>query len=103
MKFSSQIWSAIFFLYKFKYMSKIDIKLLAYERNSNIPKIFLKFKRFRLHNGQKFRYINLNKYKVGLRFGYYLLTRSLTKLKKKKKKRKDGSKRKIFISKSRIR
>lgn len=100
MKFSSQIWTAIFLIYKFKYISKINVKLLCYERNSNIPKIFLKFKKFRLHNGRKLRYINLNRYKVGLRFGYYLLTRSLTKLKKKKKKRKNGSKRKIFISKS---
>lgn len=87
MKFSSSVWSVIFSLYKFKYITKINVYLLRFERNSNIPKIFLKFKRFHLHNGKKVKYIKLNKYKVGLRFGYYLLTRSLTKLKKKKKKR----------------
>ena len=85
MKFSSQIWSIIFSLYKFKRIHRKYIYPLCFERNSNIPKIFLKFKSFRLHNGKKFRFIKLNKYKVGLRFGYYLLTRSLTKIKKKKK------------------
>jgi ribosomal protein S19 len=74
-------------MYKFKQINKNDVRYLCYERNSNIPRIFLKFRRFYLDNGKKLRYIKLNKYKVGSRFGYYLLTRSLTKLKKKKKKK----------------
>ena len=87
MKFSAQIWSTIFSLYKFKRINRLDVRFLCYERNSNIPKIFLKFKKFYLDNGKRMRYINLNIYKVGSRFGYYLLTRSLTKLKIKKKKK----------------
>lgn len=87
MKFSAQIWSVILSLYRFKSITRVKVYSLRFERNSNIPKIFLKFKRFRLHNGKRIRFIKLNKYKIGLRFGYYLLTRSLTKLKKKKKKR----------------
>ena len=91
MKFSSQIWSVILSLYRFKKISKTYILQLSFERNSNIPKLFLKFRYFYLHNGRVIRYILLNDYRAGMRFGKYLLTRALAT--KKKKKKKNGSER----------
>lgn len=84
MKFSKNVWLSIWYLYKFKYFSKNLAKCLRFERNSTIPKIFIYLKRLHLHNGKKFRIIKINKYKVGQRLGYFLITRSLTKKKKKK-------------------
>ena len=86
MKFSSQIWSVILSLYRFKKISKTYILQLSFERNFNIPKLFLKFRYFYLHNGRAIRYILLNDYRAGMRFGKYLLTRALATKKKKKKK-----------------
>lgn len=68
-------------------MPKRRLRLLRFERNTTIPHIFLKMKSVKVHNGKKFRRIKLNKFMVGNRLGYYLITQSLTKLKKKKKKK----------------
>lgn len=87
MKFTSKIWSYIWLMYHFRRIDKWYSFQLRFERNSNIPMIFTKFFKFRLHNGKKISHIYINKYKVGLRLGYFLITQYPTKLKKKKKKK----------------
>ena len=88
MKFTNRMWSFIWLLYRFRYTNKWYKFQLRYERNSTIPQIFTEFSSIRLHNGKKLSFVFINKYKIGTRLGYYLITQYPTKLKKKKKKNK---------------
>ena len=87
MKFSRQMWGFIWLFYQFKHTTKRFVSCLRFERGYNIPSILIQLEYIRIHNGKELRFISLDKYKVGNKLGYYLITQSLTKLKKKKKKK----------------